>query len=284
MHTNSNDVNDQRFDVVVITKDRQKLLCIQVERLRKYFPYNQIIVVEGTENLASNYVSWLEKRVNLVHSPNAKLGHARQLGLQECNTEYIFMIDDDIEFKKGFAESSLKAIRQFPDAFALSPVIVFGNNPTLQEIFYSIKKDNEGVSGGCCIIHRETLNTLGGYKTDVHIGEDSELFYRAKRQGYKWIRKSGLYVSHPLTSKQFIFRTWYHRFGSFFPIVYGYETHFSLLAVKLRAFIVNVLRIPRTRKLRLNLYLLASNLVALVTLVRVFIGADDYAYFKKKIV
>ena len=98
----------------------------------------------------------------LCHSPNAKLGYARQLGLEEYSTEYIFMLDDDIEFEKGFAEACYNELKKIPDAFALSPIIVFGDDRVLLDLFHSIKKDRESVSGGCCILNRELLNSIGG--------------------------------------------------------------------------------------------------------------------------
>ena len=273
----------RKFDVVIISKDRHGLLQRQVNRIRKNFPYRKIIVVEGSENLAPEYEAWLRKRVILRHSPNAKLGYARQLGLEECNTEHIFMLYDDIEFEKGFAEACYEELIKIPDAFALSPIIVFGDDPVIVELFQSIKKDRESVSGGCCIINRELLNSIGGYMDEVHIGEDAELFYRAKKYGYKWVRKVGVYAYHPATVTQFLLRTWHHREGHLISVTYGYKAYTDLILDQIKGITVNYLRIIKTGKIRLNMHLLASNLIALVTAIRVIIGGDNYAFYKKKI-
>ena len=241
-------------------------------------------MVEGSEYLDLKYEAWLRKRVILRHSPNAKLGYARQLGLEECSTEYIFMLDDDIEFEKGFAEACYEELIRIPDGFALSPVIVFGDHPSIQEIYYSIKKDGEGVSGGCCILNREILKSIGGFMENVHIGEDSELFYRAKKYGYRWIRKAGLYTYHPLTKKQFLFRTWHHREGRSLSVSYGYQSYQGLILLQIRNIIVNYLRILKTRKIQLNMNLLGSNLISLITIIRTMIGGENYSFYKKKIV
>ena len=275
------------FDIVIISKNRFSLCYKQVKRIYESgIKYNKIIVVESSEKFPSGYIKELYKmNVLLLKTPNATLGKARQTGLKSCTTDYIFMIDDDIIFEDSFIKDCYNAIRKYElidNVFALSPIIIFGDDEDIKRIFRA-KNDKEGVSGGCCILNRNKLLKIKGYNVDVHIGEDAELFYRGKLSGYKWIRKHDISVNHPLTKKDLIFRVWKNRYGHYVSIAYGFKTIPLLLIDRVRDIIVNVFQVFRVKNLRTTLYIISMNFIAIIALIRVMIGGMKYALYKKKI-
>ncbi|HUY00111.1 MAG TPA: glycosyltransferase family 2 protein [Candidatus Deferrimicrobium sp.] len=277
-----------KFDFVIISKDKPVQLKDQIRNILAKTYYNNIIVVDSSEKISPSLLT-LQSSFNeivIIHTPNAKLGYARQRGLMEVKTDYFFMIDDDIIFKKGFDVECYNAIKGAEEnVFALSPLIIFGNDPLIKGIFErrKLKKDREGTSGGICIINKEIIKEIGGYNKNIHIGEDAELFSRAKVLGYRWIRKMNICVYHPLSRKDFIFRTWNHRHGFYVLLAYNVKSRKSLLFDRSKEFILSVIRFFTMKNKLSEIYFISHNLVSLITIVRVFIGGEKYALFKTKI-
>jgi len=202
-----------KFDVIIVSKDRYPLLFRQIMRIKNNFPFNKIIVVDSNERILDEAQRlYYEEDIDYYHTPNAKLGHARNIGIKAVSTPFFFMIDDDINFKKGIAEKLYNSIMKYgPRVFAMSPVILFGTNENILSVYKRKTKDTVGASSGFCIISKSIIEGIGGFNSTIHIGEDAELFYRAKKHGYRWIRKHDLFVNHPGNNVDFIFRTWRHR-------------------------------------------------------------------------
>jgi len=206
--------------------------------------------------------------VEYYHTPNVKLGYARQIGLNAVSTPYFFMIDDDISFGEEVAYKMYnKMINYSNNVFALSPIILFGTNKDILSVYMRRKKDVEGVSSGYCIINTEIVRKLGGFNIDIHMGEDAELFYRAKKKGYNWIRLHDVYVNHPCTDKEFIFRTWYHRKGMMFSVKYGFDTYYSLILKRVRDMLFNLISFIKHRNYKTTMFLMSNDFISIITYV-----------------
>jgi len=274
------------FDVVIVSKDRYPLLFRQVERIKNNFPYNKIIVVDSTEIIPSiAHDFYHDEDIDYYHTPNVKLGYARQVGMRQVGTPFFFMIDDDIDFKAGTAEQLYETIIEYgPGVLAISPVILFGTNENILSVYKRKTKDTEGVSSGFCIMNKEAVSLVGGFNTQVHIGEDAELFYRAKRHGYRWIRKHDVFVDHPGTDVDFIFRTWRHREGIMTSVSYGFDSYHGLIIKRLRDMGLNLLSLMKHRNIRTTLFLMSNDFVSIMAYLRGIVGGENYALHKKKIV
>jgi len=260
---------NMNFDVIVITKNRYKLLLNQIKRIKDIFPYNKIIVIDSNENIPEDIKEYyLNENIEFYHTPNVNIGNARQTGLKNVTTKYFFMIDDDIVFKKYVAyEMYYKMINYTNNVFALSPIILFGTNENILSIYKRKRKDVEGVSSGYCIINKDIINKIGGFNVNIHVGEDSELFYRAKKKGYNWMRLHNVFVNHPCTDMQFIFRTWNHRKGMMFSVNYGFDTYYSLILKKLRDMFLNLISFIKHRNYRTTMFLICNDFISLITYV-----------------
>lgn len=275
-----------KFDVVIVSKDRYPLLFRQVKRIKTNFPYKKIIIVDSNEVIPNKAHRFYRKEnMEYHHTPNAKLGYARNIGAKAVSTPFFFMIDDDIDFKKGIAEKTYKAIIEYgAKVFAMSPVILFGDNESILSVYKRKKKDTEGVSSGFCIINKNLYLKVGGFNSQIHLGEDGELKNRAKKHGYKWIRKHNLFVNHPGTDTDFIFRTWKQRKGLTTSVSYGLSTYHGWFIKRIKGMILNLLSYLKYRNLRSTMFFMSNDLISLISYVRAIIGGKDYALHKKKIV
>ncbi len=258
-----------KFDVIIVSKDRYDLLFKQIDRVIEKIPYNKIIVIDSTKVIPKwVYVYYKFYGVEYYHTPNVKLGYARQIGLDAVSTSYFFMIDDDISFDKDVSYKMYNRIINYSNnVFALSPIILFGTNKDILSVYMRKKKDVEGVSSGYCIINTEIVRKLGGFNIDIHVGEDAELFYRAKKKGYNWIRLHDVYVNHPCTDKEFIFRTWNHRRGMMFSVKYGFDTYYSLILKRVRDMFLNLISFIRHRNYKTTMFLMSNDFISLITYV-----------------
>lgn len=274
------------FDIVIASKDRHPLLFKQINRIKNRFPYNKVIVVDSTEIIPSNVQRFYDnEQINYQHTPNAKLGYARNIGVKAVSTPFFFMIDDDIDFKNGLAEKLYDEIIKYgANVFAMSPVILFGNNDNILSVYKRKKRDTEGVSSGFCIMNKVLYLRVGGFNSKIHLGEDGELKNRAKRHGYKWIRKHDLFVNHPGTDVDFIFRTWRQRKGLTTSVSYGLSTYHGWFLNRIKHMFLNLLSYLKYRNFRSTMFLMSNDLISLISYVRAIIGGEEYALHKKKIV
>jgi len=274
------------FDVIIVSKDRYDLLFKQIERVIEKISYNKIIVIDSTEVIPNwVYIYYKFYGIEYYHTPNVKLGYARQIGLNAVSTSYFFMVDDDIIFKKCIAKKLYDEIMKYgSDVFAISPIILFGTNEDILSVYRRKKIDSEGVSSGACLINKCIVDSIGGFNTKIHIGEDAELFYRAKKRNYRWIRKHSLFVRHSGNDVEFIFRSWRHRKGKLTGIAYGIESYHGTIIKRIKSIFISILGLVKHRNFRATMFFICNDVIAIVAFIRGIIGGKDYALHKKKIV
>lgn len=275
-----------KFDVIIVSKDRYPLLFRQIKRIKTNFPYNKIIVVDSNERIP-NVIQRLyhEENIEYYHTPNAKLGYARQKGLGAVSTPFFFMVDDDIVFYKGLAEKLYSEMLKYgPTVFAMSPVIIFGTNKDIISVYTRKKKDSEGVSSGCCMLFTQTAINIGGFNTKIHIGEDAELFNRARTKNYRWIRKHGLFVRHPGNNVEFIFRPWRQREGKMTAIAYGLDNYHGVIIKRMKSIFSHCLSLIRYRNINSVMFFICQDVIHILAFIRGIIGGKTYALHKTKIV
>lgn len=279
-------INAMKFDVVIVSKGRYHLLFNQVHRIKQRCPHGKIIVVDSNKIIPSiAHDFYQDEGIDLYHTPDAKLGYARQRGVLAVTTPYFLMLDDDIIFSRGLTEKlHSEMIRYGPRVFAMSPVILFGSNEALLKVYRRKKRDTEGASSGACMISKKILNDIGGFNKTIHIGEDAELFYRAKRYGFRWIRKHNIFVHHPGTDVDFIFRTWRHREGITTSVAYGYYSYQGLIIKRIKDMFLNLLSLVKHRDIEATMLLMSNDFIAILAFIRGIIGGKGYALHKKKII
>jgi glycosyltransferase involved in cell wall biosynthesis len=174
-------------DVVIVTKDRPDLLRKQVLQIREKIPFRKIVVVDTSKVLDKSFYEGLG--VEVLHVPESKLGFARQRGLEACDSEFVFGIDDDIVLTKNCYNILFDFLNNSPeDVFAVSGRVIYGykGDAVLEKIFKAGRPKRFTHSAGLVLMKREVLLSAGGYSVRTHWGEDAELAYRLERQGLYW--------------------------------------------------------------------------------------------------
>ena len=275
-----------KFDVVIVSKDRYPLLLKQVKRIKNNIRYQKIIIVDSTDEIPKQiHKFYTNEGIEYYHTPNVKLGYARQLALEAVSTPFFLMLDDDIIFKRGLAETLYNEMLKYgPTVFAMSPIIIFGSNKDIIPVMLRHQGDSESASSGCVMFITKIALGVGGFNPEIHIGEDAELFYRAIYHKYRWIRKDGVFVNHPLTDVEFIFRKWRHREGISSSVAYGYHTYHGLIIIKIKGMLINLLSFMKYRNFRTLMFCTCHDFITVLAYIRGIIGGKEYALHKTKIV
>jgi len=193
-------------DVVICSKDREALCWAQIAQIRKKIPHGRIIVVDGSEQPYD-----LDGVVHLS-MPNIKLGPARNMGLEHVETPETLVLDDDLIYGPTFYATLSKHLNSSKEVAAVSGMVQWGypDHKTMMRLHSNPR--SIGHSGGCALFKTDILKKLGGYHPEMHRGEDSELFYRLRKHGYKWLRVPEP-VGHPCTVRQYLTRNMHNPEG-----------------------------------------------------------------------
>ena len=183
-------------DVVVCTKNRHRLLAELVNQIN-LFSYNRLVVVDGSE---VPYVLESNGKDFVVHVPCARLGAARQIGLERCDSKYVFFVDDDTILTPSCLHILYDALDHSGDArlVAVSGKVIYGNNDVVfRKLFSRTKAFGEGETGGFVLLKRKEVLLLGGFNSNIHWGEDVELRQRMNAKGLRWGRVPEAIAYHP---------------------------------------------------------------------------------------
>lgn len=156
--------------------------------------FREVIVVDnasvdGTSEVASTY-----KNVRVVRTETKGLTHARQVGLEATDAEYVAYIDADCRLSARWFEVAEKHMRDYPDAVVWSgPVRYYDGSWFLrglvvatQWLLYpvTITLAGQWVLGGNFIARRSALISAGGFdKTIAFYGEDADIGRRLSKLG-----------------------------------------------------------------------------------------------------
>lgn len=176
------------LDVVICTKNRHELLKQVLKQIKTLVSFNRLVIVDSSDvpfNLKKN----LDPSTVYIYDPAAKLGAARQIGLEHCQSKYVLFVDDKIELNP----SSIPPLYNYldstedPAVVAVSGNVLIGyNDPVLKKLFSCSRPMGEGENGGFVLLNRKEVSELGGFSRAIHWGEDVELRQRLNAAGKKW--------------------------------------------------------------------------------------------------
>ncbi|MHA1409888.1 MAG: glycosyltransferase [Candidatus Odinarchaeia archaeon] len=175
-----------QYDLVINTKNNQQRLFQTLKNIRKHLKYRRLIIVDSSEKPLTGV-----KKAKIIHTPNAKLGYARQVGLEESKGKYTAYIDDDLFVK----EDVFRKLSRYLDyhTIAASPLVIYGRGFLAK---MNVKCKNTFAGGGAVILDREAVLSIGGWDKNIHMCEDIELELRCRANGYRWVKSSSVVVYH----------------------------------------------------------------------------------------
>ena len=180
--------------IIFFNKPAQTIECIE-----SFLPAGQHIYVL---NNASDEASWQmlqekyrdDKRISLYHSAE-NLGPAkgRNLLLEKCTGDWIFLVDNDITIKpvQGWKQLFDKAVEVQRDAAIFCPAVFNVHENSFAQPHHFTKQDGvvqmepatEAVTNyfSCCgvIIHRKIFEQYGNFDNELFAFEDYEFSIRA---------------------------------------------------------------------------------------------------------
>jgi glycosyltransferase involved in cell wall biosynthesis len=163
--------------------------------LAQSFPPNEIIVVDdGSTDKSVDIIRSFGNKIKLIQQSNQGPAAARNAGLKIATGELIQFQDSDDLLSLNKLEAQAKLLEQTGADIVFSPWVklkIEGRNIQLEDHVLQQAMPSEKLTLSSwwlrgwstvfqsLLFRRSLLDKIGPYKTDLKIGEDGELFFRA---------------------------------------------------------------------------------------------------------
>lgn len=179
----------------------------------------EVIVIDNDEDkFAESIVFEINQnyrhRLTYINQPIKNISIARNEYLKAAKGEYIASLDDDEIVDKEWLVNLLKTAVEYNASVVFGQVKPIYPNHTpnwiIQGRFFDRKLRATGTEvssggAGCTLTHKEALSKTG-YNFDAKYGktggEDSDLFYRLHKQGYKLVYCKEAFVSEEVETQR----------------------------------------------------------------------------------
>lgn len=162
-------------------------------------PVNEIIVVDdGSTDHTAQIVKSYGDQVRYIYQENAGVSAARNTGIQAASCDWIAFLDADDEWLPAYLDRQIRVLQEHPDlvwtisnfftcscsenrrASRIEPdraKAVFGEQSVIDDFLFACLKGFRACSD-TIIIKKEIFNSIGMFKTDIHKGEDLDMWWR----------------------------------------------------------------------------------------------------------
>jgi len=173
-----------QVSVVIPTRNEAQQVAAVLQALP---PEVELVVVDASDDGTDRLVEALRPRRTQVIRSAAGIAAARQIGAQAATGEWLLFSDADVRFEEGF--------------FARLPSRLDG------DAFYGLKRATAryprygpwfnaaqrllhalgvpAASGSNMAVRRTVFESVGGFRQDLPVNEDTELMMRIARRGYR---------------------------------------------------------------------------------------------------
>jgi hypothetical protein len=197
-------------DVIIPTLNRRAHLADVLDDLARQSVVPQRVIVveqqpergagapekEMASNHARNAIGWpFDLRHHVVNWAGAC--RARNLGLQDAESEWILFLDDDVRLPEDLIEYLLRVASAY-GVDALNAATYLPNQHPEKAIPFSLPLLSHFFSGETGLARRCTVQSLGGFdeRLEGGVGEDYDLGVRLQRSGHGILRVPGRPVLH----------------------------------------------------------------------------------------
>ena len=209
------------FSIVLPTYNRRHQLerCIDSIKAQDYLSFEIIVVDDGSTDETRKFIQDNHPDVRYYHQTNQGVSKARNTGIEKAQGPYIAFIDsDDMWYPSRLSILYAAAVKMPPDVgliFNDMDRIINGRgdgtsyadryfevkgrrvldsmhqavgidlpqrnlNASYGHVFPQLLHGNI-ISPPCTVMKKEVLNTLGNFREDFRVANDSELFLRASK-------------------------------------------------------------------------------------------------------
>lgn len=182
--------------VIVPNYNRETLIGETISNLlaQTLPPYEIIVVDDGSTDNSVEVIRGFGDKVKLIQQSNQGPGAARNAGLQIATGEFVQFQDSDDLFSLNKLEAQAGLLERTGADIVFCPwvkVKIEGGQVSLENHVLQQAMPPEKLSLACwwlrswstvfqsLLFRRSFLNEVGFYRTDLMIGEDGELFFRA---------------------------------------------------------------------------------------------------------
>ena len=133
------DINIENTTFIIVTYKSEKIVHSCIDSL----PENSNkIVIENSQNLQlKKDLESTYKNLKVIINENSGFGASNNLGIKECNTQFAYILNPDVTFKKDTFDNLCKSCLDISDFSIVSPIHSDKNYPN-----YKIKKKYNFIS------------------------------------------------------------------------------------------------------------------------------------------
>ena len=210
----ANKIDELSVTVIIPSRSYDFLLETCICETRKLYENVPIIIILD-EN--SNLPKFDFNNVKVIMSDRKNISSKRNLGVKNCDTEYIAFLDSDAYLCKNWLENAIGFLKENPDYSVVtgnyfgpenesfmqtcirlvqfSPLFI---NPSLVKLIEQDAKDSDEkiFAAANVIMRRNDYLKTGGMNENIYINEDTEFSDRLYENGYKIRFKSDVSIYH----------------------------------------------------------------------------------------
>jgi len=219
--------------IVICTFNRAEILDRCLNSLKDYEAPSyslELLIVDNnssdnTQEIVTRFKEGIQNRfpVEYLVEPTVGLSHARNKGVSEAQSPWIFFLDDDAMITAHFYTELERCIKAEYDAFTgvFDPYYI-GDKPSWLHTSYgskgSFKSDlsdleDDYLCGGVMGFKTEVLKKVGGFPSGlgmagakVFYGEETFVERQLRKQNYKLGVNPKLRILHLVSQKKYSFR------------------------------------------------------------------------------
>jgi glycosyltransferase involved in cell wall biosynthesis len=188
---------DARITALIPTYNSDRYICDTVESvLAQTYPVHEVIVVDdGSTDRTQEVLARYGDRIRYIRQRNAGPPVARNTGLAIATGDWIALLDSDDLWVPKKLERQMDYVRQRPlcglvytdmktfdetgiieESVKISRNLHLPSGAIFREMFAETLFQTSAV-----LIRKSCLDTVGGFDTDLRMGDDYELFLRISR-------------------------------------------------------------------------------------------------------
>ena len=255
------DINIENTTFIIVSYKSEKIIYNCLDSL----PDNSIkIIIENSKNL--NLKKDLEskyKNLTVLLNENSGFGAANNLGIKKCNTQFAYILNPDVTFKKETFNNLSKSCLDIPDFAIISPVHSDKNYPNYKvRKKYDVMKANvlevDDIDGFSMLINKNSFKEENYFDENFFLYlENNDLCLRVKKKNQKiyvilnsFIDHKGGASSDPnFSSKIECLKNWHWMWSKFYyhhkhdNYIYAFFKIFkNLISAFLKSILYSILR------------------------------------------
>jgi glycosyltransferase involved in cell wall biosynthesis len=177
--------------IPLYNKEHQIANTLQTVFSQTYSDYEIVVVDDGSTDRSADIVASLEdKRIHLIHQPNAGVSAARNRGVAESRGEFVAFLDADDEWKPDYLSTQMKLVESYPscDVFATNyefrdskgktkPTVIrfvpfHETSGILDNYFEVAANSNPPLWTSAVMVRKSAFEAVGGFPVGIKSGED----------------------------------------------------------------------------------------------------------------